>query len=64
MGKYIEVEDASQHFYRLKLEPDDIRIIVFPDHGTKQKAVTNPDIEKFFAHGFPMMTTLEDCNSF
>jgi hypothetical protein len=64
MGKYIEVEDVSKHFYRLKLNPADIKIIVFPDHETKQKAVTNPDIVAFFRNDFPMITTLEDCISF
>ena len=64
MGKYIEVEDASQYFYRLKLKSDDIKIIVFPDHETKQDAVANHDIAKFFSDGFPMMTTVADCESF
>ena len=64
MGKYIKDEDPSQYFYRLTLEPEDLKIIVFPDHETKEMAVKNSDISGFFKQGFPMMTTLPDCSSF
>jgi hypothetical protein len=61
---HIKVEDASGYIYRLTLEPKDIKIIVFPDHETKEMAVKDSDISGFFKQGFPMMTPLSDCNSF
>jgi hypothetical protein len=64
MGKYIVEEDASQHFYRLTLDPEDIKIIVFPDDETMKMAVSDPDISDFFNQNFPMMTTLADCSNF
>ena len=64
MDEYIEAEDASQNIYRLLVKPGDIKIIVFPDHETKQMAVADSDILDFFKQGFPMMTTVKDCSNF
>ncbi len=66
-GRYFTVVDASQHIYRVKIEPQDVKILVFPDHETKQMAIEddkNDGMKNFFKHGFPMMTTVEDCKSF
>jgi hypothetical protein len=63
-GQYIQVEDSSQHFYRLTLEPNDIKIIVFPDDETMKMAISDSDISDFFNRNFPMMTTLADCSNF
>ena len=64
-GKYFTVEDATQHFYRVNpLYPQDVKILIFPDYDTKQMAIGDDGIKKFFKYGFPMMTTVEDCKSF
>jgi hypothetical protein len=64
MTKYIKAEDVSQHIYRLLVKLGDIKIIVFPDHETKNMAIADPDIRKFFNQCSPMMTTVEDCSNF
>ena len=62
--KYIKTEDASQNFYRLTLEPEDIKIIVFPDHETLKMTIADSKICGFFNQNFPIMTTLTDCSNF
>jgi hypothetical protein len=57
-------QDKGQHIYRLKIGPKDIRILVFPDHETKQMAIEDNEIRDFFKDGSPTMTTVEDCKSF
>lgn len=64
MGKYITAQDAPQDFYRLKINPHDVTILVFPDHETKKLAISDPDICGFFADDFPMITIVSDCGNF
>ena len=62
--KYFTPVDTNQHIYRAWFKPQDIKILVFPDHETKQRAIVDDGIKSFFTSGFPMMTTVEDCKSF
>ncbi len=50
--------------YRMKFAIRDIKVIIFPDEGTKQLAMKNDIIKKYISEHMPMMATLEDCDSF
>lgn len=50
--------------YRVRFAIRDIRVIIFPDEGTKQLALDNDIIKKHFSEHMPMMATLEDCDNF
>lgn len=63
-GKYIFPENVALNIYRLKLVPEDIRLIVFPDETTKQLALNDPFIQDFFKDHQPMITTIADCENF
>ena len=63
-GNFISVEDRSRHIYRLKLEPEDIKIIIFSDSEAQKIAFNDKDISGFFENYLPMAVTLDECNNF
>ena len=64
MGKYLVEDEEKERCYRVLVRPEDIKILVSPDHKTKEMSIEDNKIQKFFRDGFPMMTTVEDCKSF
>ena len=50
--------------YRMRFTIRDIKVIIFPDEGTKQLALKNDIVKKYISEHMPMMATLEDCDSF
>jgi hypothetical protein len=63
-AEYFTEEDATQHIYRVPIQPQDIRMLIFPDHETRKMAVEDAGIKDFFKDGFPMVTTIKECGSF
>jgi len=59
------VQSQKNDFYLLKLQPDHIKVIVFPNHKTKKMALSNPWLsDHFFNRKIPMVTTVLDCKNF
>jgi hypothetical protein len=54
----------GQGVYRMRFAIRDIKVIIFPDEGTKQLALKNDVMKKHISKHMPMMATLEDCDSF
>ena len=63
-GDFISVEDRSRHIYRLKLLPEDIKIIIFSDREAQKIAFNDRDISAFFKDHLPMAATLDECDNF
>jgi hypothetical protein len=64
IGKFMTVENAQQHIYRLKMNPSDVRLIVFPDSETIQMAMDDSIIANWIKKGNPNITTVSDCKHF
>ena len=60
-GEYITPEDREAGIYRLEIQPEDVKLIVFPDKETKQLALSDKFILDYFQHSQPMMTTVSEC---
>ena len=54
----------DQGVYRMIFGIRDIKVIIFPDEGTKQLALKNDIIKNYISEHMPMIATLEDCASF
>lgn len=55
--------DGSNFFLRLR--PDHIKAIIFPNHKTKKNALEDEWLKKyFFRKKIPMITTVLDCKNF
>jgi hypothetical protein len=50
--------------HRLTFAAHDIKVIIFPDEGTKQLSLKDEAIRKYFSRHMPIMVTLEDCRNF
>jgi hypothetical protein len=61
-GTYVTTQDASKYIYRIKIKPDDIKVIVFPDNQTKRMAFQRKDIHELIDN--PICATLNDCGHF
>ena len=64
-------DEKSTHFlsygrnvYRLKFEPNDIKVIIFPDEITKRQSLDSPSIKEYFSEHLPIMATLDECSNF
>ncbi len=64
MGKYFSKKDEGEHIYRVDIAPNELKIIIFPDNRTKERALHKPFLNQFFGSDWPMLTTLEDCKNF
>jgi len=53
-------------FYRIPVQPADVRLIVFPDADTRRLATDDEQIRSFFLREkkLPIFLTLEDCRDF
>jgi len=58
----ITVQDRSEHIYRIKLQSEDVRVLVFPDKRTKDMALENKDVVGLM--GKPICVTMDDCENF
>jgi len=57
-------QDTGNDVYRLRFEPRDIKVIIFPNETTQQMALQDKTLSDFFAKHMPIMATLEDCSNF
>jgi hypothetical protein len=62
--RYVVPEKGIANIYRLKFDPEDVKLIVFPDKETKLLALGDADILNFFKMSHPIMTTISDCMNF
>lgn len=58
----ITVQDRNEHIFRIKLERDDVKALVFPDKRTKDIALENRDIVGLINK--PICVTMDDCENF
>ena len=61
-GKYLTTQDAARHIYRIKIKPDDVKVLVFPDDRTKSMALQREDIRRLLNN--PICCTLTDADNF
>lgn len=62
-GTFIR-DTAEPDAFRMKLEPSDVAVIVFPDREVMQKTLNDNDMKGFFALHQPNLLLLEDCSHF
>ena len=58
----LSVVDRTNHQYLLKLKPDDVKVLVFPDEKTKTQAYNNPRFLELIE--MPICLTIDDCENF
>ncbi len=58
----LTVLNRANHQYLLKLEPEDIKVLVFPDEKTKKKAFEDPRFSELI--DTPICLTINDCENF
>jgi hypothetical protein len=58
----LSVVDRTNHRYLLKLKPDDVKVLVFPDEKTKTQAFNDPRFLELI--GTPICLTIDDCENF
>ncbi len=61
---YDEKTEEGDKFYRLKVLPEDIKLIVFPNNLALEKALKDKDFCSYFSSYVPNLITLEDCKNF
>lgn len=59
---YLTVQDRTKHIYRVKLNKNEVKVIVFPDEKTKIIAFNNPLFLRLI--GKPICLTIADCENF
>jgi hypothetical protein len=50
--------------YRLRFEPNDVKVVIFPDGKTRQMALEDAILREYFSQHMPVMATLDDCCDF
>lgn len=50
--------------YRMKFDPSDVALIVFPDQDVMHQTLDDADMKSFFAAHQPNLLLLEDCSHF
>jgi hypothetical protein len=60
-GDFRRMPDGT---YRWVFNPEDVRLLVFPDEKAKVAALSDPVLQPFFHVHTPIMLTLEDCLNF
>lgn len=56
--------DEGHGVYRMRFATRDVKVIIFPDEGTKKLALENDILKKYISEHMPMMATVEDSDSF
>jgi hypothetical protein len=62
LEKYFTVTDRDKHIFRIKVDPSDIKLVVFPDDSTKLLALSDPRLATL-VKAAPMFVTLDDCGN-
>jgi hypothetical protein len=50
--------------FRLKFDPADVKVIIFPDEKTRRMALDDGVMMSFFSRHLPITVTLDDCGNF
>jgi hypothetical protein len=58
----LSVVDRTNHQYLLKLKPDDVKVLVFPDEKTKTQAFNDQRFLELIQ--MPICLTIDDCENF
>ncbi|OPY16402.1 MAG: hypothetical protein A4E74_01869 [Syntrophus sp. PtaB.Bin075] len=58
------IRDIGNGVHRLKFEPSDVRVIIFPNEDTKRLSLEDEYIRKCLSEHMPMIATLDDCHNF
>jgi hypothetical protein len=58
----VTVVDRTQYHYMLKVNPSDIKVLVFPDEDTKRRASSDAEFSKLIES--PICLTIDDCENF
>lgn len=61
-GEYLTTQDAARHIYRIKIMPDDVKVVVFPDGRTKYMALQRAEIRELLNN--PICCALADTQDF
>lgn len=61
---YDEKTDGGDKFYRLKVLPEDIKLIVFPNNLTLKTALKDKEFCSYFSAYVPNFIALKDCKNF
>lgn len=56
--------NPKRYEHRVRFDPADVKVIVFPDERVKQRILDDADMKKFFSKHQPNLVTLEDCPHF
>jgi hypothetical protein len=62
-GDYFTEINRKNGIFRINIEPNDIKLIVFPDEVTKKQAISDGRL-KGLVDAAPMFVTLDDCRYF
>ncbi|MFH1233765.1 MAG: abortive infection system antitoxin AbiGi family protein [Patescibacteria group bacterium] len=54
----------GKNIFRLKLKPEDIQLIIFPDNETKRLALKDEEFFRYFNNYIPTLIALDDCKNF
>ena len=58
------ITNVGNGVHRLKFEPSDIKVIIFPNEDTKRLSLEDDFIRKCLSEHLPMIATLDDCHNF
>jgi hypothetical protein len=61
---YGETTEQGKKFFRLKVRPKDVRLIIFPDNETIRLALCDEKISDYFKSHIPTLIALDDCENF
>ena len=62
-GEFIPIKPPN--LYAMKIKPQDVRLLVFPDEELKSRAIADGDLKALlFDKHTPVLTTLDDCAHF
>ncbi len=62
-SEYFTAVDRANGIFRIRLEPDDVQLVVFPDDATRQLAISDPRLDALIQTG-TIYVTLDACGQF
>ncbi|HGJ64906.1 TPA: hypothetical protein ENS27_05885 [bacterium] len=54
----------SDNVPKIKFEPKELRVLVFPDEKTREISLNDDEIFNWFGRNIPIMATVEECLNF
>ena len=54
----------DEGIFRVKFEPGDVKVIIFPDDNVRQMSLKDKTMRKYFSEQMPTIVTLGDCSNF